>query len=276
MRPAFFNKQLAIRSAQFAVAVVRRYCTLQAFGCAPLGILLYIVAINEKISYNKRKTERYIMPKYKAVVFDMDGTILYTLKDLQICINHLLNKYGYPERTIEEVRSFVGNGIKPLIERAFPADAEIDMNKLFPEMMDYYRVHCLDTTYPYEGIPEVMKSLREGGVKVAIVSNKPDLAVNKLSEIFFNGLYDIAVGEIAGLKKKPAPDEVFYALDKLGVDKNDAVYVGDSDIDMATAKNSQMDCISVSWGFKTRGFLESMNASPIIDKPEEILDIVLN
>ena len=216
------------------------------------------------------------MPKYKAVVFDMDGTILYTLKDLQICINHILKKYGYPERTLEEVRSFVGNGIKPLIERAFPAGAEIDMNKLFPEMMDYYRLHCLDTTYPYEGIPEVMKTLRNSGVKVAIVSNKPDLAVNKLSEIFFAGLYDIAVGEIAGLKKKPAPDEVYYALDKMGVGRTEAVYVGDSEIDIATAKNSGLNCISVSWGFKTREFLESVNADPIIDKPEEILDLVLN
>ena len=212
--------------------------------------------------------------RYKAVVFDMDGTILYTLKDMQLCVNHILSEYGCPPRTLEEIRSFVGNGIKPLLERAFPKDYPLDMEKVFPEMMDYYRLHCLDTTYPYAGIPEAMKGLLDGGVKVAIVSNKPDLAVNKLAERFFDGLYDIAVGEIKGLNKKPAPDEVFYALDKLGVERTSAVYVGDSDIDILTAKNSGLDCISVSWGFKTREFLENLGAKTIIDDPKEILSIV--
>jgi len=215
------------------------------------------------------------MHKYKAVVFDMDGTILDTLSDLKNCVNHFLAEYGYPERTLDEIRSFVGNGIKPLIERAFPAGADVDAEGLFPRFMDYYSLHCVDTTKAYEYIPEVMTALKDAGVKVAIVSNKPDLAVNKLAERFFGGAYDIAVGEMKELNKKPAPDEVFYALDKLGVSARDAVYVGDSDVDLMTAKNSGLDCISVSWGFKTRAFLEQLNAKTIIDDPREILDLVL-
>ena len=213
--------------------------------------------------------------KYKAVVFDMDGTILYTLKDLQLCVNHILSEYGHPPRSIEEIRSFVGNGIRNLLQKAFPVGAEVDTDKIFPEFMDYYRMHCMDTTYPYENIPEVMRTLRDSGVKVCIASNKPDLAVNKLSERFFDGLYDVAVGERPELKRKPAPDEVLYALKKVGVAVKDAVYVGDSEIDMLTAKNTGIPCISVSWGFKTREFLKSVNADPIIDDPTEIIPLVL-
>ncbi len=214
------------------------------------------------------------MTHYKAVVFDMDGTILDTLTDMHNAVNRILTKHGCPERTFEQVKSYVGNGIKPLLERAFPKGYDGDFNKLTEEFMLDYKVHCADFTRPYDGIPEVMKALRNSGVKVAIVSNKPDLAVNKLAERFFDGLYDVAVGEIEGLDKKPAPDEVYHALNMLDVENTSAVYVGDSDVDLLTAKNSEMDCISVSWGFKTREFLEDLNAKTIIDSPAEILSIV--
>lgn len=214
------------------------------------------------------------MPKYDVVVFDMDGTILDTLTDLTNCINILLKGYGCPERTLAEIKGFVGNGIKMLLRRSFPEGKPLDDEKLFEEYMNIYKEHCADFTKAYDGIPEAMRLLRDGGVKVAIVSNKPDLAVNKLAERFFDGLYDIAVGEMPCLNRKPAPDEVYYALEKLGVSKERAVYVGDSDVDFMTAKNSGLDCISVSWGFKTREFLTDLGAKTIIDSPKELLEKV--
>lgn len=212
--------------------------------------------------------------KYKAVVFDMDGTILDTLEDLKQSVNHILRKYGYGERSLAEIKTFVGNGIKPLILRSFPESAQIDVEIIYPEFMQYYNEHSADNTYPYKDIPYVMQALKERGVKVAIVSNKPNDAVKALADKYFSGLYDASVGEMKGLNKKPAPDEVYHALNLLGIDKSDAVYVGDSDVDLMTAKNSGLDSISVSWGFKTRAFLEDLKAKNIIDRPKELLDLI--
>lgn len=215
------------------------------------------------------------MSKYKVAVFDMDGTVLDTLADMHACVNHILSSYGCPTRTYDEVRSFVGNGIGPLLARSFPADYKKDDKKVFGEFMDYYREHCVDKTKPYDGITKLLSDLKDSGVKIAIVSNKPHLAVNQLAERFFSGLYDVAVGEIEGLAKKPAPDEVFYALDQLGENKTAAVYIGDSDVDLMTAKNSGLDCISVSWGFKTKEFLMSLGAKTIVDEPSEALEKII-
>lgn len=214
--------------------------------------------------------------KYKAAIFDMDGTILNTLEDLWGATNYMLRVSGYPERTLDEVRQFVGNGIRKLIERAAPQgtdSAEID--RLFGVFNGYYKEHCADNTKPYDGILDMLKKLRAGGVRTAVVSNKADYAVQELCVQYFDGLFDAAAGERAGVRKKPAPDAVFAVLDKLGVNAADAVYIGDSDVDVETARNSGMAHIIVDWGFRNKDFLISKGAKTIVSSPHDIENIIL-
>ena len=173
--------------------------------------------------------------RYKLAVFDMDGTILNTLEDLADSTNYALKANGLPERTIDEVRRFVGNGIRLLIERAVPADSEPE---LFETFKKYYKTDCAVKTRPYDGIKEVLVSLRKAGCLTAVVSNKADFAVQDLCKDYFDGLFDFAVGEREGIKKKPAPDSVYEVLTKLKTKKEDAVYIGDSDVDFATSVNA--------------------------------------
>lgn len=214
--------------------------------------------------------------RYKLAVFDMDGTILNTLEDLADSTNYALRVNGLPERTIEEVRRFVGNGIRLLIERAVPKNTENEViDKVFDTFKEYYKTHCAVKTKAYDGIKEVLLSLRKAGCLTAVVSNKADFAVQDLCKDYFEGLFDIAVGERAGIKKKPAPDSVFEVLSKLNTDKKDAVYIGDSDVDFATAVNAGMDVIMVGWGFRDEKFLREKGAERIIKEPSQILDIIL-
>ncbi len=214
--------------------------------------------------------------KYRLAVFDMDGTILNTLDDLADSLNVILDKNGYPERTIDEVRSFVGNGIHKLIERALPVGStEEEIDRVFGEYVPYYQAHAAIKTRPYDGITDVIKTLKENGVLCAVVSNKADGAVQDLCEQYFPGLFDVAAGDRPDINKKPAPDMCNTVLKKLGMNREDAVYIGDSDVDIETAKNSGMDEIIVSWGFRTREFQLSHGAKRIIDRPEQILDIIL-
>lgn len=213
--------------------------------------------------------------RYKLAVFDMDGTILNTLEDLKNCLNYALHHNGYPERSLEEVRRFVGNGIRKLVERGVPEGTGTEqIDKVFEDFKVYYKVHCTDLTVPYEGIPALIKELRSKGVLTAVVSNKVDFAVQELVERFFNGLFDMAVGDREGIAKKPAPDSVFAVLDALHVEKQDAVYIGDSDVDIATAKNAGLDSIIVEWGFRDREFLEEKGARVFAKTPEDILSIL--
>lgn len=208
---------------------------------------------------------------YKAVIFDMDGTILDTLDDLASSVNYALEANGFPKRTREEVRRFVGNGAVKLIRRAVPegtADALFD--KVFEDFDARYKVHCADATKPYDGIPELLASLRASGIKTAVVSNKPDEAVRILAETYFPHLFDAAVGTRDGIKTKPAPDSVFEIIKKIGAGKKDCVYVGDSEVDIETAKNAGIPCISVSWGFKDRGFLAEHGAQKIVNNAKEL------
>lgn len=213
--------------------------------------------------------------KYRAVVFDLDGTLLNTLEDLADAVNAALNKYNMPVCTIEQVRKYVGNGIGKLIERAVP-DGRVNplFDNTFEEFCDYYGSHCMDKTKPYPGIMDMLRELKEKNMKMAIVSNKADFAVRELKEIYFQNLIDTAVGEKEGLRRKPEPDMVHYALEKLGCRPSEAVYVGDSDVDVLTAKNTGMECISVSWGFRGREFLQNHGAETIIDRPAEILNFL--
>ena len=213
--------------------------------------------------------------KYELIVFDMDGTILDTLEDLKNSMNHTLKLHNMPERTLDEIRSFVGNGIRKLIERAvMPETSAEQIDVIHKDFMKHYEIHCADFTRPYDGINDLIKELRNRGYKTAVVSNKADGAVQDLCVQYFPGLFDLAIGERPEIAKKPAADMVNLALNKLNVSKEKAVYIGDSDVDVATARNSKLDMIAVDWGFRTREFLVEQGAETIVSKPEEILELV--
>lgn len=215
--------------------------------------------------------------KYKVAVFDMDGTILNTLQDLMDSTNYSLAKNDMPTRTYEEIRMFVGNGIKKLIQRAVPENSsEQQIEKVFKDFNEHYKIHCADKTCAYQGIPEAIKELKNAGIKTAVVSNKADYGVQELVEIYFKGLFDVAIGETEGIAKKPAPDMVLKALKELNVSQKQAVYIGDSDVDFHTAQNSNLDFIGVDWGFRGRAFLEKLGAKTIIDNANELVELICN
>lgn len=214
--------------------------------------------------------------RYPIAVFDMDGTILYTLDDLTDALNIGLTACGYPTRTVAEVRTFVGNGKRRLIELAVPAGtSEGHIDRVEAAFTEYYTVHCVDKTRPYEGVNDLLRRLREAGVKTAVVSNKSDPEVQELVSQYFPGLFDVAVGEKPGVPKKPAPDQVDAALAALSASKSDAVYIGDSEVDYQTAVNAALPCISVTWGFRDRDLLLSVGATTFADTPEEVEHLVL-
>lgn len=213
----------------------------------------------------------------KIFIFDMDGTLLNTLEDLMISTNYALSQFDYPTHTLEEIRFFVGNGVAKLIERAIPDGLN---NSNYEKCLEIFKKHYAKNMYnhtsAYVGIPELLKNLKDKGIKTAVVSNKFDLAVKELSNKYFGDLIDIAIGENeqAGIKKKPAPDTVFEILNLMNLKSEDAIYIGDSDVDIMTAKNSNMPCISVTWGFRDREFLIKNDATIIVDRPEQILQYV--
>lgn len=209
----------------------------------------------------------------KAVIFDLDGTLLNTLDDLADSTNYALSKFGYPTRTIEEVRQFVGNGVAKLIERAIPEGKNnSNFEKCLSIFKENYAQNMYNKTAPYNGIIEMLSNLKSKGIKIAVVSNKFDLAVKELCKKYFEGFIDFAAGEneAQGIKKKPAPDTVISVLNEFNFAPEDAVYVGDSDVDIMTAKNSKMPCISVTWGFRDKKFLLENGATILINAPSEI------
>lgn len=213
--------------------------------------------------------------KYKAVIFDMDGTILNTLEDLKNATNYSLRQFNMPERTLEEVRMFVGNGIKKLVERAVPAGTSTEkIDEVLDVFLKYYEVHSADNTSSYPGIHELVEKLKAAGIKTAVSTNKADAPAQELGKEYFNGIFDLIVGQRDGLRTKPAPDSVNEILKILNIQKKDAVYVGDSDVDVQTATNSGLDFIGVSWGFRGRKFLQEKGAKNIVDSADEILDLV--
>ena len=213
---------------------------------------------------------------HKLHIFDMDGTILDTLEDLKDSLNFALAEASCPTRTLDEVRRFVGNGMQKLIERATPAGSSAEeKEKILASFKAHYKEHCADKTKPYDGILELLCTLREKGCRTAVVSNKGDFAVQELNQQYFAGLMDCAIGEKAGVKKKPAPDSVNEVLKELQIDRQDAVYIGDSEVDIETAKNAGMDCIIVSWGFREREFLKQQGAEMIVDSAEELKTRIL-
>ncbi len=212
--------------------------------------------------------------KYKAIIWDMDGTILDTLSDLHDSVNHMLVSNGYGERTFDETRRSVGNGIRRLVALSVPeGENNPDFERLFGEFREYYSAHSRVKTLPYEGIGETLDALKKLGVKMAVVSNKIDEAVKELAREFYPQM-DFALGEKEGVPIKPAPDMVETALSFLGTEKCEAVYIGDSEVDVLTARNSGLDCISVLWGFRTKEELIENGASVFAEKPQDIIDII--
>ena len=212
--------------------------------------------------------------KYDTYIFDLDGTLLDTLTDLAASVNYALRTHGMPEHSIDDVRRFVGNGVRKLMERAIPnGEANSDFEATFATFREHYMHHSLDTTRPYPGIPEALAELKAKGCRLAVVSNKMMAATVELCRHFFPDTIEVAIGEheAEGIRKKPAPDTVFAALRELGVEKSGAVYVGDSDVDVQTAANSGLPCISVLWGFRDRDFLLQHGAKTFISAPSELL-----
>lgn len=212
----------------------------------------------------------------RLAIFDLDGTILDTLDDLADALNHALTKSGYPERSREEVCSFVGNGIRNLVARGVPAGVrEEAKEKVLADFNDWYQVHCADKTRPYAGIPELLAKLRSLGWRTAVVSNKADYGVQKLCSRYFDGLFDAAVGERADVRRKPAPDSVYAVLRQLSAAKENAVYIGDSEVDLETAENAGMACIAVCWGFRKESFLRERGAQLLAVDVTELEEILL-
>ena len=218
------------------------------------------------------------MITYSTYIFDLDGTLLNTLGDLAASVNYALRTHGMPEHSIDDVRRFVGNGVRLLMERAIPdGEKNPDFEATFATFRQHYMLHSLDTTKPYEGIPETLAELKARGCHLAVVSNKMMAATQELIRHFFPDTISVAIGEneAAGIRKKPAPDTVFAAQQQLGVGKENAVYVGDSDVDIQTAANSGLPCISVLWGFRDRDFLIQHGAETFASVPSELLGDVI-
>lgn len=208
---------------------------------------------------------------YDTVIFDLDGTLMDTLDDLTDSVNHVLVQNGYPARTREHVRRIVGNGLKQTLQLCMPEDSpETEIERLLPQLVSYYSAHCQVKTKPYEGVMDCLKTLSEQGYRLAIVSNKTDEAVKTLNRQYFQEYVKVAIGERAGIRKKPEPDTVYQALAELRSEKEKAVYVGDSEVDKKTADNAGVPCISVDWGFRDREELERLMPARLISHPMEI------
>ena len=208
---------------------------------------------------------------YDTYIFDLDGTLLDSLTDLAISCSYALRINNMPERTIDEVRCFVGNGVKKLMERAIPNGLQNPaFEKTYADFRQHYLVHNLDNTKPYPGIIPLLKRLHSEGKNIAVVSNKFYAATQDLVKHFFGEYITVAIGERENIRKKPAPDTVFEALRQLSASLSGAVYIGDSDVDVMTARNCNIPCISVLWGFRTKEFLIKNGATTFVTAPDEI------
>ena len=213
---------------------------------------------------------------YSSIVWDLDGTLLDTLDDLYLSVNEALRRHGMPLRTKEEVRTFVGNGIRNLILRAVPdkTDAET-AEAVLATFTSYYKDHMNDHTAPYPGIPALLASLKAAGVKMAIVSNKADFATKELAKLYFADTIDVAVGAKDGVPKKPAPNAVFHAIDEMGAERGGTVFIGDSEVDVVTGKNAALDVIAVSYGFRDPDTLQKAGAEVICPTVEALSEHLL-
>ena len=221
----------------------------------------------------------------RTAIFDLDGTLLDTLEDLYLSVNHALRWAGLPERTMDEVRLFVGNGIRLLVQRSIGVGREGGVEAVDPEQLEAvlaefsqdYAEHCTDHTAPYPGVPEMLARVRAGGVAIGVVSNKADFAVQELVAQQFPDTFDCVMGEneAAGIRKKPAPDMITAALNQIGHGREGLIYVGDSEVDLETAANVDCPCVICTWGFRDRNFLIERGATILVDTPDELGDLLL-
>ncbi len=217
------------------------------------------------------------MKRYKAVVFDLDGTLLNTLDNITAAVNHTLTAYGMPTRTTEEVRRFVGDGAAKLISRAVPDGTDTDTTaRVLKDFRVYYAEHSLELTAPYDGILPALARLKAAGVAMAVVSNKPEISVEALRRHFFADFIDVALGDVPDRPRKPAPDSTLAALVRLGVSADETIFVGDGDADVLTAKNVGMPCLGVTWGFRDAADLRAAGATVLADDPLQIAEIILD
>lgn len=213
----------------------------------------------------------------KLVIFDLDGTLLDTLEDLYNSVNYALETNNLPKRSLDDVRNFVGNGIRLLIERSVPENTSVELtDKTFNCFKSYYGIHCNDKTNTYPGINNMLKELKKNNYKIAILSNKAQYAVTKLSKIYFDNIIDMAIGATENIPKKPAPDSLYICAEKLGVKLKNVTYIGDSDVDVKTALNANVNGIAVTWGFRSKEFLISSGAKILADNTDELLSLLLN
>ena len=211
----------------------------------------------------------------KLIIFDLDGTLLYTLEDLTNSVNFTLDLFDYPKRTLEEITSFVGNGVQHLLRKSLPSSiSEKDFELCFACFKEHYSKHCCELTHPYDGITDVLKALKDKGLKVGIVSNKFQSAAEDVCEHYFRGLYDSVMGESEICRRKPAPDGINILCDIYNVNKDDCIFFGDSEVDVKTAENAGVFCVSVLWGFRDESFLAMNGAKLFINNPKEILDMI--
>lgn len=228
---------------------------------------------------------------YNLAIFDLDGTILNTIEDLADALNYSLDKYGYAKRTLKDVVRFVGNGVRRLIVCGITQDMQIDVteeeiNKVYETFTAYYKIHCMDKTKPYEGIHSLIHQLRDSGCMVAVLSNKDDYAVQMLCDRYFPDMFDIVMGSRQNIRRKPYPDALIEILHLSKIkrdsisnqkDKNNIkpIYIGDSEVDIQTADNADIDQIIVDWGFRDRVYLKECGAKRMVSKPEEIYNIIM-
>ncbi len=211
---------------------------------------------------------------WDSYIFDLDGTLLNTLEDLSLSLNFALKKYGLPQKDEKQVKFMVGSGVRRLVELAVEDENKNPFfQEVFSTFMTHYLEHSMDNTRPYPGIIQMLKGLKDRGKKMAIVSNKAHKATEALAKNFFSEYISVAIGETPKIKRKPSPDTIFEAMRLLGAKKSSTIYVGDSDVDIMTAKNSGIESISVLWGFRDRDFLLSHGAKRLISSPKELLEI---
>ena len=211
--------------------------------------------------------------KFKTLIFDLDGTLLNTIDDLTDSLNYALSKNNLNTYSVEEVKYFVGSGIKVMVERAL-GNNQKDFSQVFNDFVEHYNTNSTNKTALYPNVRSTVEKLAKMGVKMAIVSNKYQLGVETICKPLLGDIIEVMVGEQPGLNKKPSRDMVDYAIEKLGIDRNSCAYVGDSDIDVMTSKNSNLPCIGCAYGFRDRQVLEKLGAEYIIDKFEDILEII--
>lgn len=215
--------------------------------------------------------------KYNTLIFDLDGTLLNTLDDIADSVNIMLGREGYPPRTREDIREFIGNGAKNLVRKALPDDvSEEEVTRCLSVYRKIYLDNMFQKTGPYDGIEETLKKLKHLGVKIGVVSNKPNDATKEMCKFYFGGILDAVIGDNPDRKKKPAPDNIFEVLRLLGSDKATTLYIGDSDVDMETAKNAGLDCAGVTWGYRSEETLTDHGADYIIDEPEQLIRLIEN